>query len=850
MMKGTHTVAAASVAAVLGMVAGTNADTQPVTATSTTITESILYSFKGYAAGGSDGIGPNGVIQASDGNFYGTTDNGGADKDTDDTCGAAGVGDGTLFRVTPSGAETILYSFSCGVSGATVGGIPSAGLILGKDGDLYGSSDGGAAYGVAGVPGSVFKFTLAGVETVLHAFPQPEGISSDGETPNALVLASDGDFYGTTQTGGTAGVGTVFKITPSGDEKVLHTFTAGVSGSKDGGVPRAALIQANDGNLYGTTYGGGAHGVGTVYKITPSGAESIVYSFSGGVGGSKDGASPAAALIQGSDGNLYGTTFFGGNSSTGVGTGVGTVYQLTLAGVEKVIYSFAPTKDGQFPSKLILGADGNFYGVTLFGGGSATAQATGGGTVYRLTAAGAETILHSFTGALATSGPDGGGPVDLLQGADGDFYGATAYGGAYSYGTIFKLSVGPSATATPAFSPPAGSYGSAQDVSITDATAGSAIYYTTNGSTPTTASTKYAGPVKVSTTETIKALAVAAGHSNSAVASAAYTIAATVSISPTSLTFPSTAAGSSSAAQVVTVRNPGSTALALSSIAVVGGQADDYVLTKNCGSSLAAGATCTLSVTFKPVSAGVKLANISIVDNAAGSPQSVALTGTGTAAGATPVVKLSAASLTFASQAAGTSSAAQTVTLSNSGTASLSLSSVTVTGGQADDFALAKTCGSSLAAGASCSLSVTFKPVSAGTKVASITVIDNAAGSPQSVALKGTGTAAGAAPAVKLSASSLTFASQAAGTSSAAQTVTLSNSGTASLSLSSITVTGGQADDFALAKTCGSSLAAGASCSLSVTFKPVSAGKKLASISIADNAGGSPQTVALTGTGI
>jgi subtilase family serine protease len=217
--------------------------------------------------------------------------------------------------------------------------------------------------------------------------------------------------------------------------------------------------------------------------------------------------------------------------------------------------------------------------------------------------------------------------------------------------------------------------------------------------------------------------------------------------------------------------------------------------------------------------------------------------------GSSAAVKLSATSLAFGNQSAGSTSASKSVTVTNSGSASLTLSSIALTGAQADDFALSKTCGGSLSAGASCTFSVTFKPVSSGAKVASVTLTDNASGSPQSVALTGTGTSGGAAPAVKLSATSLAFGDQAAGSFSAAKSVTLTNSGSGSLTLSSIGVTGAQADDFVLSKTCGNSLSAGASCTISVEFAPVSSGSKVASVTITDNASGSPQAIALTGTG-
>jgi hypothetical protein len=211
-----------------------------------------------------------------------------------------------------------------------------------------------------------------------------------------------------------------------------------------------------------------------------------------------------------------------------------------------------------------------------------------------------------------------------------------------------------------------------------------------------------------------------------------------------------------------------------------------------------------------------------------------------------PVVTPGTGSLVFSNQVVNTSSVPQTVALTNTGTKALGLSSITVIGAQADDYILTNTCGASLAANASCVLSIIFKPVSVGAKKATISIRDNAVGSPQSVALSGTGVAA---PVVKLSTTQLTFASQLVGVTSAAQTVTLTNGGTGALTLTSITVKGGQADDYILTKTCGASLAANASCVLSVSFKAVSVGAKQAFINIADNAAGSPQSVALSGTG-
>ena len=310
-----------------------------------------------------------------------------------------------------------------------------------------------------------------------------------------------------------------------------------------------------------------------------------------------------------------------------------------------------------------------------------------------------------------------------------------------------------------------------------------------------------------------------------------------VTLSPTALTFSTQAIGTTSPAKAVTLKNTGTAILTITAIAITGTNAGDFAQTHTCGSSLAAGASCSFKVTFKPTASGTRTAALSITDNAAGSPQQVLLSGIGTTA------KLSPTSLSFGTVAISTTSAAKTVTLTNVGTTTLTMTGIAVTGTNAVDFAQTHTCGTSLAAGASCRFSVTFKPTASGTRSAALSVTDNAAGSPQKVTLSGTGTRA------KLSRTSLSFGSVPVGTSSAAKVVTLTNVGTISLSITSIAITGTNAGDFAQAHTCASSLAAGVSCTISVTFKPTTTGKRTATLSVSDSAAGRPQKVTLSGTG-
>jgi hypothetical protein len=303
------------------------------------------------------------------------------------------------------------------------------------------------------------------------------------------------------------------------------------------------------------------------------------------------------------------------------------------------------------------------------------------------------------------------------------------------------------------------------------------------------------------------------------------------SLSPTSLTFASQALGTSSSAQNVTLSNPGGAALTISSIKVSG----DFSQTNTCGSSVAAGASCSIAVTFKPAGTGLRTGTLTITDNASPRTQTASLTGTGTGPGAT----FSPTSLTFAAEPVGTSSSPQSVTLKNTGTAALTISSLAASG----DFSQTHTCGRLLGVGASCTFSVTFKPTASGTRTGALSVSDNAVPSTQTVSLTG----GGGGPVVSLSPTSLTFASQAVGSSgSSSQSVTLTNTGSATLAITDVSISG----DFSQTNTCSSSVAAGASCNISVVFEPTASGTRTGTLTITDNASPITQTVSLTGTGL
>jgi uncharacterized repeat protein (TIGR03803 family) len=401
---------------------GGGATSQP--APSLTVTAETLYSFGGTST---DAMGPAGVlIQGSDGNFYGTTFTGGLP-----TCshGAATsdpfyIGCGTVFKITPTGEETVLHLFAA----APADGANPEVLIQGSDGNFYGTTVSGGAHNA----GTVFELTPEGVETILYSFAG----GSDGAGAQGLVQGTDGNFYGTTAGGGVNNSGAVFRLTPGGVETILYSFSGMSYAGPDGAKPIGQLVQGSDGNFYGVTELGGlpspvVHNTttcGTVFKVTPEGIETILHRFSG-----PDGQYPEAGLIQGSDGNFYGTTS-GGNTT------FGTVFRVTPEGAETTLYTFNPVvdSDGSFPEAgLTQGSDGNFYGTTSGGGMNQ------GGTMFQLTPAGVVTVLYSFPNTSGTfEGTQLPGPepdTNLVQGSDGNFYGGTDQNGAYNRGYFFKL---------------------------------------------------------------------------------------------------------------------------------------------------------------------------------------------------------------------------------------------------------------------------------------------------------------------------------------------------------------------------------------------------------------------------
>ncbi len=351
----------------------------------------------------------SGLILGPDGSYYGTTFIGGA------------FGDGTVFKITSTGAISTLHSFN----GADGHG-PRGNLVAGSDGYLYGTTFEGGPDS----DGTVFRISTAGAFNTVYAFTYAgeEGAAPFGD----LVQGADGAFYGTTSTGGDYAVGGLYKVTASGILTVLHSFT-GV----DGGRPMAGMILGQDGNFYGTTTMGGtpfpaggpgsATGGGTVFKMTPAGDVSTVYAFTGDTGP----VSSQGVLAQTADGTLYGTTSNGGSEN------VGTVFAVTPAGGFSLLHSFSVNDGAQPQAGLAVGGDGALYGTTVAGDPSAPAgnpNPVGAGMVFRITRTGEFAVVHSFSNA------DGSTPMGaLLASPDGNLYGTTQSGGAGLRGTVFKL---------------------------------------------------------------------------------------------------------------------------------------------------------------------------------------------------------------------------------------------------------------------------------------------------------------------------------------------------------------------------------------------------------------------------
>jgi uncharacterized repeat protein (TIGR03803 family) len=381
-------------------------------------TFTTLYSFRGAPSDGSDSTAP--LVMDSLDNLYGTTQSGGT------------FDFGTVFKLAPNGTETLLHNFGPYVSALNLadGSYPVAGLLMDAEGDLYGTTTNGGNppchYGC----GMGFELSPSGAEKRFYDFagwPSPN-------YPNAPLIAdAQGNFYSTTFLGGSENSGSVFELAPNGTLTVLYSFCQ-QSGCTDGFWPAGGVVMDKESNLYGTTpYGGmsnlscGNGGCGTVFKVTPSGEETVLYAFAGYP---TDGYDPVGGLVMDAQGNLYGTTQYGGTRDSG------TVFKLTPNGTETILYTFclnSSCPDGGGPSSnLILDAQGNLYGTTSCCG------IYGKGVIFKLAPDGTQTVLYAFcpnNGCPDGQNPR----AALLMDSQGNLYGTTSFGGAYGHGTVFEL---------------------------------------------------------------------------------------------------------------------------------------------------------------------------------------------------------------------------------------------------------------------------------------------------------------------------------------------------------------------------------------------------------------------------
>lgn len=374
------------------------------------------------------------LAQGLDGNVYGTTQLG------------PWPTNGFGFKMTPTGVFS-LFDYSCTANYCT-GEKPYTGLVLATDGNFYGTTyeggDGAYRYSHYGsyYGGTIVQLNPQGGLSTIYSFCSLVACD-DGDDPyylSPLIQGSDGNLYGVTYSGGLYNLGTVFSVTTGGTLTTLHSFA-----STEGNSPGGGLVQATDGNYYGTTQSGGSGanctydgGCGTIFKITAEGTLTTIYNFCEQLN-CTDGYLPRGSLIQAADGNLYGITFYGGTYKTDSPT-YGTVFKITTAGELTTLYNFcslADCADGYPPTGIMQATDGHFYGATYWGGGSYAV-----GTLFKLTSAGVLTTLHTFCPKGGTHCADGTMPAAPMEATDGNFYGVTGEGGLNNHGIAYKLSAG------------------------------------------------------------------------------------------------------------------------------------------------------------------------------------------------------------------------------------------------------------------------------------------------------------------------------------------------------------------------------------------------------------------------
>jgi len=601
----------------------------------------------------------------------------------------------------------------------------------------------------------------------------------------------------------------------------------------DGSAPSGYLIQGSDGNFYGTTTGGGQYGQGTVFKVTPTGTLTTLYSFCAQGGADcTDGAQPVAGVIEGSDGNFYGTTAAGGIPQTydlcnaPTPFTCGTVFKITPSGELTTLYSFCSQvsnnscPDGANPNGLALGSDGNFYGTAP--GGNA------GGTIFKITPTGAFTTVYAFCEQQegCTYGPGG-----LVRGSDGNFYGETGagFGESVINGAVFKVTPSGVLTILQYFCNISGCLGegppSARLVEGRDGN----FYGTTTSGYP------HGSVFRVAPTGGGTTL---------------YDFCSLADCADGTVPYGGLIQGSDGNFYGTTyVGGGGSESECLSGWDGCGTifkiTPDGTLTTLHVFCSEGTWPTCTDGEL--PVAGLVQATDFNFYGVGGGG-----IHGSGNGSGgvffalaALPVASVSPTGLTFGSQDEGTTSASQSVTLSNTGQEALAVSSVAASG----DFSETDDCVGSVAVGSTCTINVFFKPTQTGTRTGTLTITDNnhgISGSQQTVSLTGTG----ANPGATLSATTLAFGNEGIQTTSSGKKVTLTSSGTTSLRNIRVAVIGPNQADFSQTNTCPATMNVGAQCSITVTFTPSLLASESATLRVTDNTVNSPQTVALSGTGV
>jgi uncharacterized repeat protein (TIGR03803 family) len=628
-----------------------------------------------------DGSGPEtNLIQASDGNLYGVTPTGGAAIFSGDVLSTFG----TVFKISPAGTLSTLYVFcnpavpnSCAAGGEGVD--DSASLVEGSDGNFYGSAFAGGSAGY----GAIFKLTPSGSIAGLYSFCAQPGNEDgencpDGATPyTGLIEDAAGDFYGAAKVPDASSFNDeVFKLSPSGKVTVL----SGLCNPADscttypwGDVNAVALnpsavIQGSDGNFYATSSRGGVgfsnytSDLGSVVKITPDGEFSLLYSFCSANEYNfpcPDGVYPWGALVEGNDGNFYGTTSGGCSSPDPACTeGYGTVFKLTPTGTLTTIYTFcsqggAICADGSTPwGSLVLGSDGAFWGTTQYGGAYKSAKIGaaeyGAGTIFRITADGSLTTVYNFCGQGGSACTDGADPQSgLVQSSDGNFYGVTSAGGAHGNGTAFQLAFSPDLpppvqlSFSPAHPEPGEpvtlswqvANGASLNMQRCAAFAGQQGQFAgmwSGKQTGAFANGVYSGSATITpSADGTYLYALTCGGVESGFGTLIVTgKPAIAAATPASLAFGEEAIDTTSIARTITLRNTGASALVISGIAASG----SFRQTNDCGSGIAKGATCTIAVTFNPTAIGAHDGTLTILDNSdgkTGSRQTIDLTGAG-----------------------------------------------------------------------------------------------------------------------------------------------------------------------------------------------------------------------------